>query len=59
MILFYLPVLEAGVKSRRVYLPAGCSWQLQETGEVYSGGIWADIPVTLETMPVFIRIEIQ
>lgn len=53
------PVLEAGVKSRRVYLPAGCSWQLQETGEVYSGGIWADIPVTLETMPVFIRIEIQ
>ncbi len=53
------PVLEAGVKSRRVYLPAGCSWQLQETGEVYAGGKWADIPVTLETMPVFIRIEIQ
>lgn len=53
------PVLEAGVKSRRVYLPPGCSWQLQETGEVYAGGKWADIPVTLETMPVFIRIEIQ
>ena len=53
------PVLEAGVKIRRVYLPPGCSWQLQETGEVYAGGKWADIPVTLETMPVFIRIEIQ
>lgn len=49
------PVLEAGAKSRRVYLPAGCGWKLQETGETYEGGRWIDIPVTIETMPVFIR----
>lgn len=51
------PVLEAGAKSRQVYLPAGCSWQLQETGEIYTGGKWVDIPVSIETMPVFIKGE--
>ena len=49
------PVLEAGAGSRRVYLPAGASWELMESGETFAGGAWADIPVTLETMPVFIR----
>lgn len=49
------PILEAGVKSRRVYLPKGAVWELQETGEEYEGGTWVDIPVTLETMPVFIN----
>ncbi len=49
------PVLEAGAKNRRVYLPAGCGWKLQETGDTYEGGKWIDIPVTIETMPVFIR----
>lgn len=50
------PILEAGVKTRRVYLPAGCGWELQETDEKYEGGTWTDVPVTLETMPVFVRI---
>ena len=49
------PVLEAGAKNRRVYLPAGTAWELQETGDTYEGGTWIDIPVTIETMPVFIR----
>lgn len=49
------PVLEAGAKSRRVYLPVGRAWELQETGDTYEGGAWVDIPVTIETMPVFIR----
>ncbi len=49
------PVLEAGAKSRRVYLPAGTAWELQETGDTYEGGAWIDIPVTIETMPVFIN----
>ena len=50
------PILEAGVKSRRVYLPAGRCWELQETGEKYEGGTWTDVPVSLETMPVFVRL---
>ncbi len=50
------PILEAGVKTRRVYLPAGCGWELQETDEKYEGETWTDVPVTLETMPVFVRI---
>ena len=49
------PVLEAGAKNRRVYLPAGTAWELQETGDTYEGGTWIDIPVTIETMPVFIN----
>ena len=49
------PVLEAGAKNRRVYLRAGTAWELQETGDTYEGGAWIDIPVTIETMPVFIR----
>ena len=49
------PVLEAGAKSRKVYLPAGRCWELQETEEIYEGGRWVDVPAALDTMPVFIR----
>lgn len=51
------PILEEGVKMRRIYLPKGAKWTLQKTGEEYEGGIWVDVPVTLETMPVFINQE--
>ena len=50
------PILEAGAKERRVYLPGdGTLWKESETEKEYSGGQWICVPVTLESMPVFIK----
>lgn len=47
------PVLYPGQRSRRVYLPAGCTWQDIHTKQDYPGGQWADVPCPLEWIPVF------
>lgn len=50
------PILEAGAKTRRVYFPGeNVTWEDFETGETFKGGQWAEVEVTLETMPVYIR----
>ena len=50
------PVLEAGVTSWRVYLPANAGgWDDFWTNEHFEGGKYYDIPVTLENIPVFVR----
>lgn len=49
------PVLTAGQRTRRVYLPAGASWTHLETGETQKGGQWLDVPCPLDSMPVFVR----
>ena len=50
------PVLEAGVSSMSVYLPANeGGWESLWTGETLEGGRYHDISVTLEDIPVFIR----
>lgn len=52
------PILEAGVSERKVYLPGkGISWQEMESGRDYEGGQWITVPVTLESMPVFVRVS--
>ena len=48
-------VLEEGAVSRRVYLPSGTHWYDFYTRERTSGGTWVDVPVTLETWPMYIR----
>lgn len=51
------PVLEPGASERRIYLPgASAQWENPETGERFEGGQWITQPMTLETMPVFIKI---
>lgn len=52
------PVLEAGIISRKVYLPAGCDWTDMESGAGYKGGSTYEVDVCLETMPVFERKRI-
>ena len=54
--LLVAPILEAGAKERRVYLPGeGVLWKDSETENEYRGGQWSCVPVTLESMPVFIK----
>ena len=50
------PVLEAGKRSREVYLPCGARWKNIETGECFEGGqtITADAP--LDVIPVFEKL---
>ncbi len=49
-------VIEPGAKSRRVYLPKGCKWyDWNDNFRCYEGGQTIEIPVTMETIPLFIR----
>lgn len=49
-------VLEPGAKTRRVYLPAGCRWyDWNDNFACYEGGQTIEVPVSLETIPLFIR----
>ncbi len=49
------PVLEAGQRSRKVWLPAGCAWIDPATGTRRDGGVWCDCAAPLEAIPVFVR----
>lgn len=49
------PVMEAGLRSREVYLPKGASWKNRETGAVHTGGSRITVDAPLECIPVFER----
>jgi alpha-D-xyloside xylohydrolase len=49
------PVLEQGVTSRRVYLPAGTDWYDWWTNRRYAGGTWIDAAAPIDRMPLFVR----
>ncbi len=49
------PVLEAQVRSRRVYLPANTTWKDAWTGQEYEGGQWVDVPAPLKTIPLLLK----
>lgn len=53
------PILHAGEKNRRVYLPAGAEWKDINTKEVYKGGTFIEVAVSLETMPVFEKLIVK
>ena len=49
-------VIEKGAKTKKVYLPAGCKWyDWNDNYREYEGGQTIEIPVTMETIPMFIR----
>jgi alpha-glucosidase len=52
--LLVAPVLWEGATSRRVYLPAG-DWFDYWTGKHYTGGDAFDVPVTLDSIPMYVR----
>ncbi len=49
-------VIEKGAQTKEVYLPAGCRWyDWNDNFKCYEGGQTIQVPVTLETIPMFIR----
>ncbi|HHY86676.1 MAG TPA: glycoside hydrolase family 31 protein [Verrucomicrobia bacterium] len=52
--LLIAPVVEAGLKIRRLYLPEG-RWVDWWTGETIEGKRWVERAVDLETMPIYAR----
>ena len=50
------PILEAGVKTWRVYLPKNKKgWDTFDGSQHYDGGQYIEVPVTLSSIPVFVR----
>lgn len=52
--LLVAPVLEEGATSREVVLPPG-EWFTWESGELHVGDQHLSIPVTLDTLPLYVR----
>jgi alpha-glucosidase len=48
-------VVEAGARTRNVYLPAGEMWCNWHTGEWFDGGQTVEAPAPLEYTPLFVR----
>ncbi|MCD8140598.1 MAG: DUF4968 domain-containing protein [Planctomycetaceae bacterium] len=48
-------VLEKGATSIRVRFPAGCDWYCWHTRTRYAGGQEIELPVTMASIPMFIR----
>lgn len=52
--LLIAPVLREGVRERAVYLPAG-TWYDYWTAKTYTGPATVTLPVTLASIPIFVR----
>lgn len=48
-------VVEKGASTRSIYLPEGANFYDFETGNPYEGGQTIEIPVTLSSIPMFVR----
>ena len=49
-------VVEKGATTRTVYLPAGCKWyDWNDNLRAYEGGQTIEVPVTLASIPMFLR----
>lgn len=53
--LLVAPVTDAGVVSRKVYLPQGSRWTECSTGKVWDGGQEIEANAPIDIIPVFIR----
>lgn len=54
--LLVAPVLHAGQRERRLWLPAGDRW-ISRSGTQYQGGQWLTVATPLEIIPVLVRAE--
>ncbi|MGD8164914.1 glycoside hydrolase family 31 protein [Pantoea sp. FN0307] len=54
--LLVAPVLHAGQRERRLWLPAGDCW-ITRSGTQYQGGQWLTVETPLHVIPVLVRAE--
>lgn len=54
--LLVAPILEPGVKTRRLYLPEG-DWRDFWSDVKFSGQQWIEVPAPLKSIPVFQRLD--
>lgn len=50
------PIMELGIRKRKVYLPKGCLWKEINSGNVFEGGNDIEVAAPLEYMPTFERV---
>ena len=53
--LLVAPILDEGVSSRKVYLPANNTWKDAWSKKVFKGGQWLTVEAPLDKIPVFLR----
>ena len=53
--LLVAPILDAGARSRTVYLPTGPTWTDAWTGAAHDGGQTIVVDAPLERIPLFLR----
>jgi alpha-D-xyloside xylohydrolase len=53
--LLVAPVMQAGERKRRLYLPSGSEWTNAWTGQRVVGGHDIEVEAALETIPLFVR----
>ena len=53
--LLVAPVIEAGARSRKVYLPVGAKWTDVNTGKEYQGGVEVECDAPIDVIPLFFR----
>lgn len=53
--LLVAPVVEEGVRMRRVYLPEGARWVDPYSGVAHEGGRWVNADAPLSHIPIFLR----
>jgi alpha-D-xyloside xylohydrolase len=53
------PILEAGSRHRRVYLPAGTTWRDVWSDIATDGGRWIESEAPLSDIPILLRGESQ
>jgi alpha-D-xyloside xylohydrolase len=51
------PILQSGQKIKSVYLPEGYRWKEYESENCYNGGQYIEITVSLESIPIFQKID--
>jgi alpha-D-xyloside xylohydrolase len=49
------PVLDQGITSRSVYLPAGADWYDWWTNKQFHGGHWIKAEAPIDRLPLFVR----
>ncbi len=51
------PIMEAGQRQRKVYLPKGAAWKNAWTEETFEGGQTIEVAAPIEQIPLFVKVQ--